>query len=202
MNTGSNNISTFTTCLKLLEDANKCMKDYLRKDDYESVILAYTKHQVAIFIDVDYARSEKDNYIRGQLYEAAELFSKNGGEIYAITSNPKSYFDHGNYLAFTDVFRVNPIDGDTNKVNIIKQHALWFKHDYDLFIFGNDVMYSLLEQYKVSTSRHIICNVLGTTFLELYDHHSPCHYYTVVEYILFYLSSKLLLKNIHSDVTF
>ena len=182
--------ATFTPCFKLLDDADKCMKEYLFKADYESIISSYSKHKVAVFIDVDYARSDKGFSIRGQLYEAAEQFKKNGGEIYAITSQPKAYFDHGNYLAFTEIFSVDTSVNADAKVDIIKNHETSWKHDYDLYIFGNDKMYDSLEQqYKVRNN--IICSVLGTTFLELYKNHSPYVHYTVVEYILFYLSIKL-----------
>ena len=193
--------ATFTPCFKLLDDADKCMKEYLLKADYESIISSYSKHKVAVFIDVDYARSDKGFSIRGQLYEAAEQFKKNGGEIYAITSQPKAYFDHGNYLAFTEIFSVDTSMNADAKVDIIKNHETSWKHDYDLYIFGNDKMYDSLEQqYKVRNN--IICSVLGTTFLELYKNHSPYVHYTVVEYILFYLSIKLYMKNMEIGVTY
>ena len=192
--------ATFTPCLKVLGEADKCMKEYLFEEDYQKIILSYKKNKVAIFIDVDFARADKGFSIRGQLYEAAELFKKNGGEIYAITSQPKAYFDHGNYLAFTDIFTVDNSINKDGKVNIIMKHDTWFKHDYDLYIFGDDKMYSSLLQYKGSIGGNIICNVTGTTFLELYNNHSPYLHYTVVEYILFYLSIKLHMKNIEIGV--
>ena len=193
------NPNTFTPCFSLLNDADKCMKDFLSKEDYDSVILSYTKNKLAIFIDIDCAKSTSDFAVRGQLYEAAWWFKKKGGEVYALTSLSKSYLDNGNLFAFTKIYSVE--SGDT-KVNIIKNHEVYYKHDYDLYIFGNERMFSsfIMNKHNV-TRRHIICNVKGTTFLELYKMHSPSVHYTVVEYILFYLGIKLQLKNMEHAVT-
>ena len=106
-------------------------------------------------------------------------------------------------FAFTKIYSVDVALDKDAKVNIIKNHEVYYKHDYDLYIFGNEKMYNSLEQQckSIINQRNIICNVKGTTFLELYKMHSPSVHYTVVEYILFYLGIKLQLKNMEHAVT-
>ncbi len=157
------------------------------------------KKKVAIFIDVDLARSNRSNNVRGELYEAAELFRKNGGEIFALSSQSYQYFARGNKFAFTDIY-CGPNFSDKDKINKIKNHELWLKHDYTQFIFCDDKLFRELQQFCLP-KENIIFNVVGTTFLELYDNHSSTTKYTVVECILFYLSIKLYLNNMEKNVT-
>ena len=186
--------NTFYEYFKKLEEANAILKRHIGPTDYEQIVKSYQdKKFVAVFIDVDYARAINSNKIRGQLYEAAELYQKQGGCVYALSSKPRSYFDEGHYNAFNEVF-CGPDVTKEDKINFLLNHYYWSKEEYDIYVFGEETFCKELEE-KAGNHRYIGISVTGTTFLSLYEGHSPAINYTLVEYLLFFLATKFYLKH-------
>ena len=186
---------SFYEYFQKLEEANAILKRHIGPVDYELIVNSYNdKKCVSVFIDVDYARAINSNKIRGQLYEAAELFKKQGGCVYALSSKPKSYFDDGHYNAFGEVF-CGPDVTNEDKINYLLNHYCWSKEEYDIYVFGEETFCKELEE-KAGNHHYVGISVTGTTFLSLYDGHSPAVNYTLVEHLLFFLATKRYLKRI------
>ena len=193
----SDSISFFEYFRKL-EEAHEVIERNMNRSDYDFLMNSYNdKKSVVIFIDVDYAKATNSNKIRGQLYEAADLFSKRGGCIYALSSKPKSYFDDGHYQAFTDVFCGQDVRNE-DKINHVLTNYSWKKKKFDVYVFGGETFCKELEE-KAGNHKNAVISVTGTTFLSLYDGHTPAINYTLVEHILFYLATKKYLKNLEDE---
>ena len=81
------------------------------------------------------------------MYEAAELFKAVGGEVYALSSKPSSYFDDGHYDAFTNVY----CGSDVTKED---------KMDYDIYVFGESIFCGELDK-KAGDHKNVIVDVTG-----------------------------------------
>ena len=54
---------------------------------------------IVVYIDV-----HKQNFICGELYKVANLFSSLWGQIYALTCKSMDYVEHGNTLTCKDIY--------------------------------------------------------------------------------------------------
>ena len=180
---------SFYEYFKKLEVATGILKQQAGLIDYEQIVDSYNDNKfVAVYIDVDYALAINSTKIRGQLYEAAELFKAVGGEVYALSSKPSSYFDDGHYDVFTNVY----CGSDVTKED---------KMDYDIYVFGESIFCGELDK-KAGDHKNVIVDVTGTTFLSLYYGHSHAINYTLVEHLLFFLATKKYLKNLELNTRF
>ncbi len=188
-----NNNITFNDIMAIIEQGKIEIKDSLYEHDYEALNNAYaTGNSVAVYIDVDYARSYRHTGIRGQLYEAAQMFRRAGGKVYAMTSQTMAYFKDGNASAFTDVYCGPEFDEETMARQIRSDMKMMIC--CSTFVFGGETLYNNI---KDKLNKDDMCaSVVGTQMLEINENKFPLRNYTVVEYILFYLTIKISTKNI------
>lgn len=186
---------TFSHCMSLLEECKTEIKYNLFDHDYKAVRRAYEKNRkVIVYIDVDYARSHKYSGIRAQLFEAAELYHRAGGTIFAMTSQPLTYFDKGNINAFTDVI-YGPNFDENDMAQRIRKDISVNGNSCTMFAFGGSTMIDNIK--GLLQNGDLFASVgPGSQMLEIYEDKFPLKKYTVVEYILFYLTIKLLIKNL------
>ena len=192
---------SFYEYFKKLEEATGILKRQGGLIDYEQIVDSYNDNKfVAVFIDVDYALAINSTKIRGQLYEVAELFKAVGGEVYALSSKPSSYFDDGHYDAFTNVYCGSDVTKE-DKMDYLLNYQNWSTEEYDIYVFGESIFCGELEK-KAGDHKNVIVDVTGTTFLSLYYGHSHAINYTLVEHLLFFLATKKYLKNLELNTRF
>ncbi len=187
---------TFSNCISLVDEAKTILNLSLTESEYETVATAYDVETLIVYIDIDYARSYHYNGSRRELFEAAQLFRQAGGIIYAFkslnTEHPTNqYIENDN--PFTAIIS-EPDFNDSKKAAYISNDA-FIRSGFRKFVFGGRELFQLLHDER--RQGDLLLNVEETELLKLYDDKSPLHNYTAVEYILFYLTMKLKLKDFH-----
>lgn len=184
-----NNFYSFTTCFKLLEEAEQAMSDNLSSTEYQNVIMAsqYQDTRLIFIIDIDLARDPTTNKIRAQLYEAAQLFKRQGGEIYVYSAHSSDIFKDGNVHAFTKI-TCKLTTSNQNKADLISSSIEVGTDICSFFIFGDNIVPLLQDKFR---KVEVCIYVIGTNFLTFNHNVMPLTKYTTVEYLLFYLGINL-----------
>lgn len=172
----------FSLCINVLKDANKAMKSILTAESFETITQAYNKHPVVVFVDLDTTRSINTNGLRNELLEVAYLFRRAGGMIYGLTSEN---IVEGRKSAFVQVFGGPGFDVD-NKVYQIQNDTLKLC-GYCVFAFGSRKMIDKLNNEWRP----------GDLFFQMEDT-TQLQSYSLIEYILIYLTMKLEMNSIDS----
>lgn len=171
-----------TLCVNVLKDAKKAIKYLLSDEQIETITSAYNEHPVVVFVDLDNARSRNENGIRNELLEVAYLFRRAGGMIYGLTS---FNIVEGRNSAFVQVYG-GPGFADKHKAYQIKNDTLKLC-GYRVFAFGSRKMIDkLTKEWRP-----------GDLFFQTEDAHQ-LQSYTLVEYILIYLTMKLEMNSINA----
>ena len=197
MNNQVNRIITFSTAIRLLREARQAIQENL-VGNYRSIIEATnSNNKIIIFVDCDEATDHRTGTVRKQLFEAARLFKNYGGMIYALSSHDFPFFQNGNSRNFTRVFLNLDLDRKTRAIlNIISNEE---NDNRKLLIFGSgDLLASVLTAARPGD---VLADVSGTQIMD--DNEEPIQSimqsYRVVDYILFYLAVKLLLRRMEHD---
>lgn len=186
-----NRYYSFSTCFRLLEEANEEMKTKLSYDNYCDILKASKKNRKIFFIiDIDLAVDPVLRRIRNQFYEACQLYQQSGGYIVAYTKREEGYFRDGNMHAFTKVFYDMTMD-DEEKADFFHQEYT-LKHLNDYFLIFADKMTKILKPINCVAS----INTIGTNFLTFNQEQCPLTKYSLVEYIMLFLGIKMRINDI------
>ena len=140
-----NRYYSFSTCFRLLEEANEEMKTKLSEYNYCDILKASKKDgNIFFIIDIDLAVDPLLRRIRNQFYEACQLYQQqSGGYIIAYTKREEGYFRDGNMHAFTKVLYDMTMD-DEEKSDFFQQEYT-LKQPNDYFLIFADKMAKLLK---------------------------------------------------------
>ena len=197
-NEQSNRVVTFTTAIRLLREADRGMQDSL-VGNYRSIIAAANSdNKIIIFVDCDEAADRNTGIVRVQLFESVRLLKKAGGKIYAITSHGLDYFRNGNTRNFTRIYHTLDINRKSTVIlNILNQEE---DAGRKLFVFGSGDLLALI--LSAARPGDVLADVSGTQIMEDDDDEpllSMMQTYSIVEYILFYLATKLFLRRMETE---
>jgi hypothetical protein len=184
-----NNFYSFSMCFKLLEEAEEALSENLSPAEYQNIMYSCRSDQTRLIfiIDIDLARDSSTNKIRSQLYEAAHLFKRQGGEIYVYSAHSLDIFKDGNVHAFTKI-TYDLTTSTQAKADLISRNINPGNDVCSFFIFGDNMANYLQQKFhKVE----MCINVIGTNFLTFNHNVMPLTKYTTVEYLLFYLGINL-----------
>ena len=186
---------SFSTCFRLLEEANLEMKTKFNDYDYTDILRASEQknRKMHIIIDLDLVIDPYTRRVRNQFYEASHLFVQSGMEVVVFTKKEEGYFRDGNVHAFTKIF-YEMIMNDEEKSDFFHKYTM--SHMNDCFFIFADTMAPLLKPINCIVS----LNTIGTNYLTFNQDQSPLTKYSVVEYLMFFLSLTVHINKIYKVI--